>query len=85
MPSKTFLEEKTKVVIRYLAIFERWFICHQKSYQSAFSRDFNGFETREKAVAFAEQNDLDVVFHEFDKLQKGPENSTIKPNTQSAG
>tara|TARA_R110001599_G_scaffold100770_9_gene258135 strand:+ start:4429 stop:4647 length:219 start_codon:yes stop_codon:yes gene_type:complete len=67
------MREQTKVVIRYLSIFEKWFICHEKSYQSAFSRDYNGFETRDKAVEFAESNDLEVVFHEHDKLQKAPE------------
>lgn len=84
MTSTVYLEEKTKVVIRYLAIFERWFICHQKSYQSAFSRDFNGFKTRDMAVEFAEQNDLEVVYHEFDRLQKGPEEQSPDKKKQPA-
>lgn len=61
---------KIKVVIRYLAVFEKWFICHEKSYQNAFRRDYNGFETREKAVKFAQENGTEVVFHEHDRLQK---------------
>lgn len=61
---------KIKVVIRYLAIFEKWFICHEKTYQNAFRPDYNGFETREKAVKFAQENGTEVVFHEHDRLQK---------------
>lgn len=69
-PETILKRENTKVVIRYYDIFEKWFICHEKSYQSAFSRDFNGFESRDKAVEFAEENDLEVVIHPFDKMQK---------------
>lgn len=75
-PKTVLNRENTKVVIRYYTIFEKWFICHEKSYQSAFSRDYNGFDTRENAVKFAESNDLEVVIHPFDKMQKFAETAT---------
>ena len=61
---------KTFVVIRFVDVFSKWFICHEKSYQNAFRKEGGRFETRKEAVQFAENNNCVVVFHEKDQCQQ---------------
>lgn len=61
-------ERDTPVVIRYIQ--GKWWIAHAASYQNAFSSSVNGFETRDEAVQFAEDNDCEVFRHEHDQAQK---------------
>lgn len=59
------------VVIRYIDTFNRWYICHRKSYQNAFRKsDGNEFESRAEAVAFAQSKDCKVFYDENDQLQR---------------
>ena len=58
---------KIPVVIRFIEIFNKWHICHAKSYQSAFRF---GFITHDDAITYCEQNGtVEVVYHSYDKLQ----------------
>lgn len=65
-------ERDIPVVIRWIDIFNKWYICHAKSYQNAFRKDVNGFDTRGEAVIFAENHDCNVVFYDTDPLQQEP-------------
>lgn len=55
-----------KLVIRYQAIFRKWYLCHADTYQGAFRP---GFETREQAKAFATDKGCQIVYHPKDRLQ----------------
>lgn len=61
--------DRIPVVIRFIGLFGKWYICHERSYQNAFSRDVNGYDNRSEAVEFAESNGCEVIFHDFDELQ----------------
>jgi len=58
------------VVIRWIGLCSKWFICYPKSYQNAFSSELNGFETRDQAVEFAESHGCVVERHHYDRLQQ---------------
>lgn len=58
-----------KVVVRWIHLFSKWYICHAASYQNAFRAESNGYAEREDAVNFARQRGCEVVFHEHDQLQ----------------
>lgn len=57
------------VVIRLIAQDNKFYICHEKSYQNAFRSSVNGFDTRDDAVEFAEDHDCEVKWHDYDILQ----------------
>ncbi len=58
---------KIPVVIRYIDIYKRWFICYEVNYQNAFRNE--GFASRHEAVRFAQELDCEVIKHDFDELQ----------------
>jgi len=57
------------VVIRSIDLDNKWCICHAKSYQSAFRKEINSFDTHSEAFDFAENNGCTVICQEYDKLQ----------------
>ena len=59
----------TPVVVRYFSQDKKFYICHEKSYQSAFRNSVNGFDTRQEAIDFAEDHDCEVTWHDYDILQ----------------
>lgn len=60
----------TVVVLRFIDIYDKWYICHAGSYQNAFRSNLNGFEDRQDAVKFAERNSCQVVHYLHDQLQE---------------
>lgn len=74
------MKRKTKVVIRMLAIFKKWYICHATSYQNAFSSDVNGFDTRQEAYDYAISNGCKVMYHPNDQFQKYTEKKPFGVN-----
>ncbi|MFK5950543.1 MAG: hypothetical protein QM500_17455 [Methylococcales bacterium] len=64
-----FTDMPIKVVARWVPIFSKWYICHAKSYQNAFGRKVNGFDTRGEAIEFAGQNGCEIEWHQRDDLQ----------------
>lgn len=57
------------VVIRYIDVFKKWYICFASDYKTSFRSSVNGFTSREDAVSFAESYKCIVVFHDDDPLQ----------------
>lgn len=59
---------KIPVVIRFFQ--NKYYIVHARSYQNAFRREVNGYDTREEAVIFATNNGCAVIHHSSDRLQE---------------
>lgn len=57
------------VVVRFCGIFNKWYICHAKSYQNAFGSKVNGFVERDDAISFAEKNKCTIDHHKDDLAQ----------------
>lgn len=49
------------VIVKWFPIYDSWSICHEKSHQSAFRIHVNMFDSREEAIAFAENHDCVVT------------------------
>lgn len=58
-----------KVVVRWIPVLGRWYICHAATYQNAYRKESNGYATRTLAIQFARQQGCEVEFHERDQLQ----------------
>jgi hypothetical protein len=58
-----------EMVIRFIGIFNKYYLCHAASYQNAFSSSMNGFATRAEAEKFATDRGVTVVRHSTDQLQ----------------
>jgi hypothetical protein len=57
------------IVIRYIGIFNKWYICHADTYQNAFGNDINGFENRNAAAVFARAKGCKIYYNPNDCLQ----------------
>ncbi len=60
---------KAKLVIRWQPQFGQWYLCHATSYQNAFGKEVNGFNTRGEAAEFARKQGFEIEKHEHDQLQ----------------
>lgn len=57
------------VVVRYLEVLGKYYICHACSYQNAFRSALEGFDTREQAEEYARAQGCTVERHRDDQLQ----------------
>jgi len=57
------------VVIRKNPIDYKFYICHERSYQNAFHKKYNGFKTRRIAEITAKKRCCIVKHHKNDQLQ----------------
>lgn len=62
------------LVARYSDMGKFWYLAYPRSYQPAYRRDYNQFETREAAVAAAKERGHPVEYHAGDAMQNDPGN-----------
>ena len=60
MHMEEYRNDDTPVIIKFFEVPGKWSICHRGG-QNAFRKEVNAFDTKQDAIAFAEDHDC-VVF-----------------------